>query len=448
MQVEDMADRGRSTAAGSRPAARALVAAVAAVGLVAAACSSGDDDQTTQPTLTGVTQPDDAGQQTETETDTDTEGEAPVAAGGWDIDAALAADPNCPVPVEGQPLRIGYAADLSPIGGPADGPGSQAAAHLAKLINCSGGFDGTPVEVVVTDVSGQPIETRSAMNGLLEQDVSVLLGPPFPDPGFRVLQVTRGEVPVIFTGSTEPALGDKTALSYLVAFNDTQGATVAAQFALSSGWSRAVTFSAEGPYFGYNTLVFSSVFAENGGEVIGDYPFVPFETDDFSEFVAAIAADPPDVIYTPMFAFQLVALRQQLEAAGVEVEYLQSDAFEATGGYGLAGTEGIYHVTHAFPADGSRISVLNASLAASEGVPSEAPSMVALAGDAMAVIADAYLRTRSTDPAVLGPAIADANGVQGVTGVLSYMGRGTPTKEIYIHRVVDGEPSLAATVGG
>lgn len=433
----------------SKPRGRPLVgplAAVLAATLIVAACSNGDDSSATNDPSSETTL---EGEEAE-ESSTAEDGETVVAdeTGGWDIDAALGADPNCAAPVTGDPLRIGYAADLSPIGGPADAPGSQAAEHLAKLINCSGGLDGKPVEVIVTDVSGDPLATRNATTALLAADVHVLLGPPFPDPGFRVLQVTRGQYPVIFTGSTEPALGDHTALSYLVAFNDTQGATVAAQFALSSGWSRAVTFTSPGPYFGYNSLIFSQVFEETGGEIIGDYQFVPFETTDFADAVAQIALDPPDVIYTPMFAFQLVELRKQLEAAGVTVEYLQSDAFEATGGYGLAGTEGIYHVTHAFPSEGSRISVLNASLASSAGVPSEAPSMVALAGDAMAVIADAYLRVRTTDPVVLGNAIADANGVQGVTGMLSYNGTGSPTKEIYIHEVVDGGPSLAATVGG
>ncbi|MEL7156416.1 MAG: ABC transporter substrate-binding protein [Actinomycetota bacterium] len=421
------------------------IAVFLTVTLIVAACSDGDGESaTTDPSSTPTSI-----ESEEIEGGTEVEGgEETDVVSGWDIDAALAANPNCAAPVTGDPLRIGYAADLSPIGGPADAPGSQAAQHMAKLINCSGGIDGKPVEVIVSDVSGDPLATRDATNGLLANDVHVLLGPPFPDPGFRILQVTRGQYPVIFTGSTEPALGDHTALSYLVAFNDTQGATVAAQFALSSGWSRAVTFSSQGPYFGYNSLVFQQVFEETGGEIIGDYEFVPFETTDFAEAVAQIAADPPDVIYTPMFAFQLVELRQQLEAAGVTVEYLQSDAFEATGGYGLANTDGIYHVTHAFPSEGSRIDVLNASLAASEGVPSEAPSMVALAGDAMAVIADAYLRVRTTDPVILGNAIADANDVQGVTGVLSYNGTGSPTKEIYIHEVVDGSPSLAATVGG
>ena len=73
--------------------------------------------------------------------------------------------------------------------------------------------------------------------------------------------------------------------------------------------------------------------------------------------------------------------------------------------------------------------------------------MVALAGDAVAVIAAAYLQVRTTDPLILGEAIANLQGVNGVTGVLSYNGMGTPTKTIYIHKVVDGQPTLATKIG-
>lgn len=366
----------------------------------------------------------------------------------WDIDAALAADPNCSSPVTGDALKVGYAADLSEIGGPADRPGSQAARHLADLVNCSGGLNGRPIEVIVADISGDAATSRSAILDLLAQDVQVLLGPPFPDFGFRVLQVTAGEIPVLFTGSTEPALADSELLSYLVAFNDTQGATVAADFALLQGWRTAVTFSSPGPYFGYNTVVFEAAFESGGGEVLNDYGFVPLETEDFSEAVAEIAANPPDVIYSPMFANQMVALARQLEAAGVDTELVQSDAFEATGGYSIPGTDGIIHVTHAFPAEGSRVVRLDESIAAANGVGTASATFAGLAGDAMAVVIAAYFASgESDDPVLLGKAIATVQAVEGVTGTISYNGTGLPEKQIYVHQVVDGEPTLVLTAG-
>jgi ABC-type branched-subunit amino acid transport system substrate-binding protein len=409
-----------------------LLAAV----VVAGACSSeGDEDltgsTTSEPVPTSGVES--SGSSVATE-----------AAPPWSIDQALAADPNCAEPVTGEPLRIGYAADFTEIGGVADRPGSEAALHLARLVNCSGGVDGQPVEVLVVDVSGTPLESRQAVMGLVDSGVSAIIGPPFPDPGFRILQVTDGQIPVLFASSTEPALANLSELSFLVAFNDTLGASSAAQFALDQGWRTAVTFSAPGPYFGYNPVVFAEAFEAGGGTVTADYGYVPAETVDFSAEVAEMAAaGGPDVIYSAMFANQIAALRSQLMGANLTAEFIGSDAFEATGGYFTAGVDGVYHVTHAFSEPGSRIAAFEESYRLGTGSPSENPTFAALAADAMTVILDAYARSGKGPPEVIGATIAEGTGVQAVTGVLSYNGAASPAKPVYIHRVVDGQATLA-----
>ena len=382
-------------------------------------------------------------------TATDTEDAGSDSAALFDIDAVLAADPDCLSPVEGEPLLVGYAADLSELGAFADAPASDAAIHMANLINCSGGLAGRPVQVTVTDISGQdPLISRDGTRGLLDQGASVLLGPPFPDPGFRVLNVADGEVPVLFTGSTEPALGNFGNLSFLVAYSDTEGAGAAAQFAQSQGWSNAATFTAPGPYFGYHPRVFATAFQDLGGTVLTEYPFVPLDQTDFSAEAADMVANPPDVIYSGMLANQWVALRAALDEAGLtDVELIGSDAFEATNGYSLTGTDGIYHVTHTDPGADTRLEVFVESFSQANGLPPASRSMAALAGDAMAVVAEAYLQTLTLDPAELGQAIGTLDRVEGVSGVLSYDRSGTPNKPLFVHQVVDGQPSLAAVIG-
>jgi branched-chain amino acid transport system substrate-binding protein len=427
------------------PGARFQIAVCGLVSVlvIASGCSSsgggsGSPSSTTAPVI-GATS---AGGQQQTST---------PSPGGWDIDAALAADADCPTPLTGEPLRISYAADLGGLGSFADAPAAQAADYLAKLINCSGGLAGRPVAVSMADIAGDPLNTRNAIKGLLGGGANVLLGPPFPDLGFRVLEVTDGKVPVIFVASTEPALGDDSHLSFLVSFNDTQGATAAAQFAKSQSWEKAVTFSSPGPYFGYLTKVFAGALTSLGGTVLKDYPFVVADQIDFKAEVADMAANPPDVIYSGMLANQLVALKADLAQAGLgQVQLLSTDSFEITGGYSLSpGNEGIYHVTHTNPEPGTRLErMLGGLTTANGGVPTTAPSMAALAGDALAVIADAYLRTGSTDPQVLGQAIANARNVQGITGVLTYNHSGAPNKPMYIQRVVNGKATLAGVIGG
>ncbi|MFQ5557013.1 MAG: ABC transporter substrate-binding protein [Acidimicrobiales bacterium] len=406
--------------------------------LLAAACGDDDDGAVSDASADDTASDDATG-------DGDT---AAPATGDFDIDAVLAADPDCASPLSGDGLVIGYAADFSDLGGFADGPGTAAVEHFVRQINCSGGVDGTPVTFVVEDISGDPEATQRAAQDLLEAGAVGLIGPPFPDFGFPLLQVTAGEVPVIFSASTEPSLADLDALSYLGAFDDTQQATAAAEFALDQGWTTAITFSAPGPYFGYNPEVFTDVFTAGGGEVLSDFNFVPIDDVDFSTQVNEIAnGDTPDVIYSAMLSFQLTALKGQMEGAGVETSYMSTDAFEATGGYFGDNIEGIYHTTHAFPTAGDRFNALEDSFAAATGSGSEAPVFAALAVEAAVAIIDAYLATgKSTDPAEIGAAIADVD-VEGVTGDYSYAGSATPTKTVYIHQVVDGAPSLAGTSG-
>lgn len=368
-------------------------------------------------------------------------------------------------------LKVGYAADLSDLGGFADMPASQAGEHFVALVNCAGGIDeevgididavlatdlndcnemsGTRLEWTMENIAGDPEVTQRASQSLIDWGASALLGPPFPDFGEPLLQVTAGEIPVLFVASTEPTLADASINSYLVAFDDTMQATAAAEFALDQGWTTAVTFSAPGPYFGYNPEVFTAVFTAGGGSVVADYGFVPIDDMDFSAQVNEIAAggQAPDVVYSAMLSFQAAVLRGQMDAAGVTTNYLVTDAFEATGGYFTDGVEGFYHTTHSFPSDGSRIKALADSYETAHGAPLENASFGGLAVDAIAVVIDAFVRTSSTDPKVIGSAIKNAKDVHGATGDLTYLGLGgVPDKPVFVHRVVGGAPTLAATI--
>ena len=421
--------------------------AMAAVAALALAACGGDDDDAADPTSPATDAPATDAPATDAPSG---DGTTAPPADGFDIEAAIDADlAACAPAPAGEPLKIGYAADLSDLGGFADGPGSAAAEHFVDLVNCAGGVNGTPLELTIQNIEGDPEVTVRAAQDLLDAGVSAILGPPFADFGQPLLQVTQGNLPVLFVASTEPALSDAAALSFLVAFDDTQQATAAAEFALDQGWTTAVTFSSPGPYFGYNPQVFTEVFEAGGGTLLGDFNFVPLEDVEFSTQVNQIAAldEAPAVVYGALPGFQAAPLMAQLRAAGVEPELISSDAFEATGGYVTDGVEGFFHTTHAFVEPGAPLDRFLTSFEAATGAPIENPSFGGLAVDSIAVIIDAYLRTGSHDGAALGAAIAEASGVVGVTGTLTYSGTGTPSRPVYVHQVVDGQPSLAATIG-
>lgn len=366
-----------------------------------------------------------------------------------DLQAFLAVDLNaCEPEPTGEPLRIGYAADLSEVGGFVDVPGSEAAQFMADLINCAGGVNGHPVEVTVQDIQGDPEITQRAAQDLLGAGVHGILGPPFADFGLPLLQVTNAEIPVLFVSSTEPILPDTDQLSFLVTFDDTVQATAAAQFAVEQGFETAVTFSSPGPYFGYNPEVFTAKFEELGGEVVADYTYAAFETTEFSTQVNELAGLPetPDVLYTAMPMDQIATLLGQIGGVGAELEVIGTDAFDATRIIDAGDlAESVYYTTHAFPSEGSPMKTFLDRFEQEMGRPLETVSFGALAADAVLLLADAFVRSgEQLDPLAIGEALKSAQSVEVITGTVTYAGTtGIPEKPVYVHQIVGGDISLA-----
>lgn len=426
---------------------RRLTALVAVGALVAAGCG-GDDDDDAEPAdePTAEEPADEPADETADEPTADEPADEP--AGAFDVDAMLAADAGCGTVPDGDPLVIGFAADKSEVGGFADVPIEATLEHLVNLVNCSGGVAGTPVELVVQDVQGDPEVAQRAATDLVEAGAHVVLGPPFADTGQAVLQAVGASRATIFVASTEPVLSDPSIYSFLTTFDDTMQAHAAAEWAYDNGYTRAITFSAEGPYFGYNPEQFAEKFTELGGEVVLDQSYVPFEDFDFSAQANEVAgvADGSEILYTAMITPQVVALRANLEAVGVEIDYIGADAFDVSGITTITdGTaEGILYTTHGFPEPGSRYAALLESFEAATGAPSEAPGFAGLAGDAMIVSIEGFLAAGSTDPVAIGDAIAGLEGVETITGSTTYAGtNGVPDRPVFILQMQGDAPVLA-----
>ena len=438
-----------------------MLALLLVLALFAAACGSDAETGTETESETESETETESEAETESETESETEAESETeseseggaeegASGAFDIDAALAADlDSCVEAPTGDPIIVGMAMDFSEISGFADVPGSKATEHLAALINCTGGFNGSPIEVRVSDMQGDPeVATRVAQE-LVEGGAHFIIGPPFADTGEAILQVTEGGVAVFFAASTEPNLPDASINSYLVTFDDTAQATAAAEYALDQGLTRAFTFSSPGPYFGYNPEVFTEVFTAGGGEVIADQTYVPVDDVDFSAQVNEIApqSENNEVVYSAMLSFQLTALRGQLEGQDLDgLTYMATDSFEATGGLFGENIEGIVHTTHAFIDEGGRIDLLLKSYETANGEGLDSGTFAGLYSDSMLVGLQGIADCGCTDPAGIGAAVAQIEGFNGFTGEMGYAGtNGIPVKPVSIHQVVDGVDVL---VGG
>lgn len=395
----------------------------------------------------------------------------------WSIDSALVAGFDCVEPVRGDPLRIGYAADLNPPGAFTDVPGSEAAKHLASLINCSGGVRGRPIEVAVFDLDGGPLAARQAIDDLLAWQPAAVIGPGFAEPGLRVVQAMGGMVPVTFAGSTEPALADASAASFLVASDGGSLADAAARFAIDRGWRSAVTFTSPGPDYGFPPAAFAAELAAAGGAVLTEFE-VPArasaaETEEvLVDAVTRLASSPvPDVILASVPTEHLAALRRQASAAGIETNWMTTNPLvlagvalqdEADGSGGTdpglvdpgsvdpgpvaasaADLDGLYLLTPVPSTPQGRADRLDRSFEAATGSGSTNPTAAALAADAMTVIIEAYLRGggggADGDSDTIARALAAGLPVEAVGGRIHYTGSGNPSRAIHVEQLVAGE---------
>ena len=418
---------------------RRILALLAVVALLGAACGSDDVAQESEPTSAA------------TEAPAATETPAPATTmTSIDIDHILSADlANCEEAPTGDPIRVGMAMDFSDVVGFVDIPGSKLVPYIAELANCRGGFNGRPVEVRVAEVGN---DAALATDDLLDWGAHFLIGPPFADFALPILQTTGGNVPLFVAASTEPTLADASINSYLVTFDDHQMSGAAAQWALDEGITRAIVFTeGEGiPYTGVNPDAFIAAFEAGGGEVVSIQTYVWAGDTDFSPQVNEIAqiSQNNEVVFSAALGFQVTALRGQLEGQDLDgLTYIGTDALDATGIQFEANNEGIAHTPHTSITAGDQIDSMLAAYEAAKGETLESRGFMALYVDSMFVGIQGMLDCDCNDTAEIGEAVKQLAGFQGLSGEITYRGtNGIPPKAVPINRIVNGEDVLVATI--
>ena len=428
---------------------KSLIAVMTVFAILAAACGSDEDVSTTPTPTTAVAAPATTAAAPATSAAAAAAGSAVV---GLDIDAILGADlASCAAAPSGDPIRVGMAMDFSDVVGFVDIPGSNLVPYVAELINCTGGINGSPVEVRVAEVGD---DAALAAQELLDWGAQFLIGPPFADFALPILQTTGGSVPLFVAASTEPTLADASINSYLVTFDDFAMSGAAAQWALDQGITRAIVFT-EGagiPYTGVNPDAFAAAFVVGGGEVVSTQTYVWAADTDFSAQVNEIAgiSENNEVVFSAALAFQVTALRGQLEGQGLDgLTYIGTDAMDATGIQVEANNEGIAHTPHTSISAGDPIDTLLAGYESSRGEALASRGFMALYVDSLFLGIQGMLDCDCTEPADIGEAVKQISGFQGLSGEITYAGtNGIPPKAVPINQIVNGEDVLVATVSG
>ena len=425
---------------------RQLVGLFLALAMIAAAC--GSDSGSDSDSAASDTGSSDTAETSADDTDEPAEAAAPAA--GIDLDAIMSADlDNCAAAPSGDAIKVGMVMDFGEAAGFVDVPGSNLVPYVAELANCAGGINGQPVEVRVAEAGD---DAALATQELIDWGAHFFIGPPFADATLPMQQTGDGQYAIFAAASTEPTLADADSNTFLVTFDDFGQSEASAEYALSQGLTRAIVFTeGEGvPYSGVNPDAFIAAFTAGGGEIVSTQSYAWFVDTDFSSQVNDIAgiADGTEVVFSAAAAFQVTALRAQLEGQGLnDLTYMGTDAMDATGVQFETGGEGMIHTPHTIIAAGGANDMLFQQAIAA-GVELDSLGFMPLYVDSMFLGIQGILDCGCTEPSGIAEAVKNISGFEGTSGTITYAGtNGIPDKAVPIAQVVDGENVLLTEIG-
>ena len=228
----------------------------------------------------------------------------------------------------GEPIIIGFPADLSTDWAYYDAPMEEGAQFAVDQINQDGGVLGRPLELRTVDMRNDVARGAQVTQELIDEGAVYLIG----TVGDGILaegSVACGVGVPISTGlGTAPSLvGDMGECAYQLVMSDNIQAAIMAEYALEQGYDSVyVIGSSEIPYTENLPVYFQDALENGGGSVVGTDEY-KIGAGDYSAVVTKIAnADPePDAIYTPMFIPDTNVFLRQLRQAGVTIPVLSAD---------------------------------------------------------------------------------------------------------------------------
>jgi len=354
------------------------------------------------------------------------------------------------IPAKAEELLIGLATAQTGGLAPYDQPSLSGFQIAVDEINANGGIAGKfPIKLLAKDTRSDAAQTALVAQELVDEGVKIMIAPCDADPSIAAGQITQSaQIPTFSFCATTPtmplAVGDYMFGNYPA---DNVQAAVLANHARARGFQSV--YILKSPDSAY-TLKLPEYFAESfkakGGEVLGEGTYSMGQQDFGAEVTKIRALDPaPDVIMTSAYEPDFPAFIRQLRGAGVNIPILGSDAIDSPTTFGMGElVNGVVFTTAGFATPGSSLEAFNAKYKEKTG---NEPDTVYIANgyDLGKVIEAAVTKADSIDSTAIRDAIASLEGVEGVTGPITYAGtQGMPLRSVSLVKIDDGNLSLVS----
>lgn len=336
------------------------------------------------------------------------------------------------------PLRIGVIFALSGDAAANNAPSVAGVRMGVGEVNRRGGVLGRSLEMIPLDNHSSSIGSMKAAREAVADDVAAIIGPAWSSHALATARVAQERrVPMITTIATHPdvtAVGD---YIFRACFTDAFQGRILAEFARNALEARTAVMAVDVTSdfsLGLSTR-FRESFEAQGGVVLKEQ-FYKHSQERFTELAAGLGSLKPDVCLIPGHDESGIIVRKMQEA-GVSCIPLGGDgwvgeSFLRKGGRLMRRG---YYCTHWHPDSDS---LASKDFIHHYGQLAELSADVALAYDAVLLLADAVRRAGSVDRGAIRAALAATDGFEGVTGRFTFNEQGDPVKAAVILEIEHG----------
>ena len=311
-------------------------------------------------------------------------------------------------------------------------------------INAAGGIDGRMVELIAEDDEGNPEKTVNAYKKLTTKDqVKIIIGSLTSGCTQAITSLAQAQkVVVVAPAATMASITDAGNFIFRVCFIDPFQGTVGAKFASANlGAKKAAVLYDVGNDYSVGLFDnFKIAFEAAGGTVVAAESYNTGDKD-FNAQLTKIKNASPDVVYLPDYYSTVALIAKQLRAQGITAPIVGADGWG--GIVDNAGDEvlkGFYSDHYASDSTDQKVVDFVAKYKAKYNATPTA--FAALGYDAMYVIKDAMVASKSTDSVKVQAALEKTSGSY-VTGNLTFDEKRNPTKSAVILEIVKKDGKLA-----
>jgi branched-chain amino acid transport system substrate-binding protein len=327
-----------------------------------------------------------------------------------------------PAPEE---LRIGFLADLAT-------PIADATVNAARLavetVNAAGGVavDGRryTVKLLIEDTGNTPEgTTRASLSLINRHQVVAIVGSSYSRNAIPSGEVAeRANVPMICPGSTHPRTTAGRRFVFRVSFVDSFQGQVMAMFAREDlgRATAAVLFDVAETYSRDIAAHFRRAFEAAGGRVVAFESFTTGDRD-FLPQLERIRDAGPEAVFLPNFSPEVIRQVRQARELGVDAVFLGSDGWPAAATH--PDLEGAYY-SLSWHRDLAAEATEDFLARYRRAYGLEPDDTSAMTYDAFGLLFAAAARAGRLEPELIRDALAQTESYLGVTGPITFRGRG------------------------